>query len=827
MKILAIELKNYKRLKLNEFSQIHIDIHSPIQQILGGNGAGKSSVLSELNPLAANHRDFDKGGYKHIWISHRGSQYECISDFESGNKHTFIKDGVILNDAGNAKVQNDLVFEHFHYTKELKELTLGRIKFTRMSVTERKKWLNELSVNDYSFANSAYQFFKERLRDINGSIKENKRRLVFEENKQLSKEEIQRLEEETSTLHKELTELLEARDNPQVGVSELLKSYETKHNQVISLCKDILLLDANNSIGVESKESLLELIDHLELKVNQLQTLLSEKQRSYTKVHDEYLILKQAGDNDATKLRGNIQALCEEIEKFVSKKRLPAIQVENATQSYQILNSIELELSNLVLEVVEDPKHELNQKTLSALRDTLSATIDKRRKSESILNALQARRAHLEEHKEKGHVKCPNCAHEWIMDYDERTYQRTLTEIDKEVSQIRECTVIEKTLQERIDALLEYGLKARQYFTLINSTPILKPFWDLLREEDLFKLSPKSIPSWILKFKEDLMCEVKIEEYTNQIKDYEKLLTLTSHIENKNIDSLLLKMKEADSEIGLYTEELKKTKAFLLKVNRYQAEIQFIQNKSDQLETILSELPKLGDALIRAKKFEVINALIREKQSVLAVKEEILSTINNYQQRILFLNEELEKASIDANALELLVREISPTEGLIAEGLGHFINTLVERMNHEIQKIWSYPLKVQGCSYLEDSSIDLDYKFPLLITDSRNIVSDVSEGSEGMQEIINVAFVLVAMYFLDLKDYPIFLDEFGASFDETHRKKAVYLIKSLVDNLNFSQLFIVSHYYSMHGSIQNSEVCVLNKDNISVIGDYNRHVRFL
>src|SRR5690606_11208435 len=114
MKILAIELKNYNRLKLNDFNFIRIDFTESIQQILGTNGSGKTTILSSLNPLPADHKDFDKGGFKKIWISHRGSMYECISDFSHGNKHTFIKDGVILNDLGTAKVQLELVKEHFN-----------------------------------------------------------------------------------------------------------------------------------------------------------------------------------------------------------------------------------------------------------------------------------------------------------------------------------------------------------------------------------------------------------------------------------------------------------------------------------------------------------------------------------------------------------------------------------------------------------------------------------------------------------------------------------------------------------------------------------------
>jgi ABC-type molybdenum transport system ATPase subunit/photorepair protein PhrA len=75
-----------------------------------------------------------------------------------------------------------------------------------------------------------------------------------------------------------------------------------------------------------------------------------------------------------------------------------------------------------------------------------------------------------------------------------------------------------------------------------------------------------------------------------------------------------------------------------------------------------------------------------------------------------------------------------------------------------------------------------------------------------------------------LSEASLFLDEFASSFDEQHRTNAVMAIKSIMEQLPFSQLWMVSHYHSQYGALGNAEVCVLSSTNIVVPEVYNQHV---
>ena len=123
-----------------------------------------------------------------------------------------------------------------------------------------------------------------------------------------------------------------------------------------------------------------------------------------------------------------------------------------------------------------------------------------------------------------------------------------------------------------------------------------------------------------------------------------------------------------------------------------------------------------------------------------------------------------------------------------------------------------------------ESGAELDYRFPMAVSTQTKPVSDIAKGSTGQQEIINLAFVVTAMHCLGLSEAIMYLDEFGASFDQVHRSQAAHVVKSLVESQSFSQLFMISHYVHSYSAYESADVCVLCSNNITVPAVYNKHV---
>ena len=154
--------------------------------------------------------------------------------------------------------------------------------------------------------------------------------------------------------------------------------------------------------------------------------------------------------------------------------------------------------------------------------------------------------------------------------------------------------------------------------------------------------------------------------------------------------------------------------------------------------------------------------------------------------------------------------------------------TLDEQMNEIIGSIWTYDLKV-GLPRLPEKGKNMDYKFPLTYRDPRlpgqgGEVPDVSLGSSAQKDIVDFAFKLVVMCYLDMLDWPMFLDELGASFDEEHRYRILTYIKQLVLSQQCSQVFYISHYASSHAAMSTADITVLDSSNVTVPRVINQNV---
>jgi len=216
---------------------------------------------------------------------------------------------------------------------------------------------------------------------------------------------------------------------------------------------------------------------------------------------------------------------------------------------------------------------------------------------------------------------------------------------------------------------------------------------------------------------------------------------------------------------------------------------------------------------------------IRLVQAELGSKASKLNDMRRIEAKIKDAEMSITRLENEEKTLKLLVAGLSPNSGLIAKGLLGFIGHLVEQMNELINSVWSYSMQLVKPSIGEDKT-ELDYTFPFSMVNESNTIADIGLGSKGQQEIINLAFRIVACRYLHLHDIPIFADEFGTGLDETHRKRAAEAIKSITNESAYSQLFMISHYEDAHGALTNAEVCVLCADNITVPKEYNQHVKF-
>ena len=90
-----------------------------------------------------------------------------------------------------------------------------------------------------------------------------------------------------------------------------------------------------------------------------------------------------------------------------------------------------------------------------------------------------------------------------------------------------------------------------------------------------------------------------------------------------------------------------------------------------------------------------------------------------------------------------------------------------------------------------------------------------------MKEVIDLAFKVISMKYLNLESFPLFLDEFGCKLDEAHRKTAHHAMRELMRASNFSQVFIVSHYEESYASLTDCDITVLSDANLTLPATMN------
>lgn len=828
MKFLSIELAGYKRTMLSGANYIKLTPTEDIQLILGSNGSGKSSLLNEITPLPSNAADYIKEGFSVKTIKHNSSIYVLKSSFSPKQEHSFLKDDIELNQGRTISVQRELVKQEFGITPEIHELIMGRTKFTSMSGTERRYWLTQLSSVNYDYAISVYNKLKERLRDTSGAIKLNKNRLVTEMSKIISTVEQEVLKNEVNSLHEFLTHILEYRKPLDYNINELRILNEKIQNDIVQYSKS-LIYKINRSkaeFSFGNAEHVSELLMVKQSKEQVITIQLDDLHSKITNIQKSVDILEETGNQGIEQLREKIKSLRVEQRGLWTTKVLSKEVHKSPIEALRAFETIADTLTSLCSQIAPNADKKYSRETKTKIVTALYTARNFVEGLDVDISKLTAKKKHYEDHKNSPKLECPKCKFSWVLGYDESMYKELCEQLEHLTLQ-KDKTIkeIESLVQDN-EAIDKYFALYRDYQNIVSSWDILSTFWIHVQENNLLLNSPSQINNDFNLYKSELMIDKRYAEYDVEIQHIEELILAKQKIGEEDIGKLKEQLKTIDEEIYSKNTELASLKSFISRILCYKKDLADIDVLKTQLESLEIQYKELNSNTVETIRRQYLNDAIRRIQSILSRKEETLSEVNSQNAVVESIGKNIEKLELDEKCLKVIVNELSPTDGLIAEGLFGFIKIFVNQMNNFIKKVWAYPFTIQSCNLADDSKIELDYKFPIKVGDDSLPVSDVSKGSTGMIEIVNLAFKVSAVKHLGLTDIPLFLDEFGASFDHAHRTTAYGIFDYLINQISFSQVFMVNHYNELYGSLKNAEICILHDSNIIIPKGavYNKHV---
>lgn len=829
MKFTLIQLSGYKRIMLKGINFIELTPTKTIQLILGTNGSGKSSLLSEITPLPSNSNDYIKEGHSLKIIEHRGNVYKLKSTFLNGQKHSFIKNDEELNPGFTISVQKELVKQEFSITPEIHELMTGRLKFTSMSPTDRRYWFNQLSDMNYSYAIGVYNRLREKLRDTTGAIKLNKNRLVSEMNKILSKEEQNKLNKEVEETHEFLQHILEYRKPLDHKPEDLEIEFKYLENEILKFCKTIIskVNKTRSNIGFTNIDKYNDFILDLQSKEKVFKINRDDCYTKLDKINESISLVQKSGNQGINELQIKINDALNRQTGLLTKKQLFKELSKAPKEALRALETIKDAMSSVFLEIAPNADKKYSKESNIITTQELYSLRERLSNISSKLIDLERDKKHQESHRNGGSIECPSCKYKWINGFDTDKYNSILSNIET-ISNTK--NTIELEINNKLDFLEEiknYFTLYRSYQTFVDNWPALETFWIHVKENDLLLNNPKQVLYDLDILESDLLLDSTYYDIEDEITELNNLVSLVKQSEFIDTNKLLSEQKNLESSIIDYNDKLKIIDTEIRIYTGYKRDIEDINTLLIKVNELSSSFELNTKNAVETKRRSVLNSVIRAIQLSLAKKEELLSEVKTQRAIITDIENNIISLERDEVSLKHLTNELSPVDGLIAEGMFGFIKLFVQQMNSFIKNIWTYQMEILPCQLSNSGGVDLDYKFPIKVEGNDNPVTDVSRGSSGMIEIIDLAFKINAIRHLKLMDGPLFLDEFGAAFDSAHRTSGIEMMKNIIERDPFTQLFVVNHYDSIYGALTNAEVCILCDSNIDIPKNttYNKHVR--
>lgn len=825
MRLVKSIYTKYNRFSLAGIRILEWTIHTPLQVILGTNGCGKSQLLRHTAPICAVRGEFDVGGGKENHYEHDGKYIifkSVVGKKESDIRHFFSVDGEELQPAGGGTgaLQKELARKYLGFDDTLHDILSGRLLFTDMGPQKRREVITKLSKTDLTYATQLYKKMQERHRDATGTKKRLAAAIASDTSRLLSLEATEDMVRQSHELQAEISKLMVDRE---VGVpDDALRYGEEVQHELLMLNRqatDVMhkydKLTSNH--GYKSPAELLLAIHHKQQQVSTGRALLENYTSELSSVQKTISEMELSHAASSDELIAKLAILDEQKERLRVPQR-PEVYVD-AT----VVALAAAEIRDLAMELGTCESPELNSQMAAEAEQRKQSLVSEIIQYENRAEKINRRLDFIRHSKD---CECTKCGHIFINGVSDGE----LPHLEKQGSvleqQIQDAKAKKDTLEQQLLEYNQYVGRKHRIRQVTTRYSQLQHVWSNLNGKPEMINNP-------------VMIQYLLEEKLNEAKEWEAYTTALDAIkvEISRTTELLSAVRKAEEMGGMskFTARAAELELNIAKQNKLLSELgdeliqldrvsRVAQQADEVLNVIKQQMGGLEHKFNMYMKAmwnqgvdETLNKLqVRLAMIQSAVKER--ETLESKLKQLRDLQAEVEQEEVE---WKILSDTLSPKSGLIASQLSGHIAMIVEQMNQIISQLWDYDLEVIPCGM---ESEELDYVFPVMIKDISKPLPDVKFGSTGQRDVVNFAFTIMVMIQQELNEYPLYLDEIGASFDDAHRRRLMEYIIFLIENRKVSQAFMVNHYSDMYNSIGNYETLVLDPTNIVVPDNANSNV---
>lgn len=835
MKILYLKLTNFINI-VTAFNTETIEIdfsksNNNVVLLTGPNGSGKTSILSCLHPFPTNgNMDVRsdnpiivprENGYKEIHISD-GDDLYVIQHFytRNGDKHiikSYIqKNGVELNENGNVTSFKEIVEKELGLEQDYMKLTrLGSnvTNFIDMKRQERKNFTGKI----ISEADIYLSYHKKIMADknkVNIQINHTSdliRRLQVDDLGELKKAQKSlqhQIEDLTAKIEKANSELSvlqyqlnDCGDIPAMRERIQEKEKELKHIQkALARASEIKIsISTLKSMIEEAKIAILKAKSSLDTNVitrtgilNQLDSIAHEIdsiRREISRIED---------DQNIKDMEANIELLRETIRRRAKESGISGYVRPCSKAEMEDLIKMLDKCMDILLSTYELGKGPI-QKAVSFFHTKTDIEKYTRENKEKIKrNRMQSlcEQVYAEISKDIGLLgpDCKNPSGCRVYDFYQRIYEYATQAPDK-VIEDETFLAYTKMAYNNIQTVLKY---LRDYHDIFEKMP------ECIKDQFLMSTVLTHICNmeWIYDkdiifhelglITDDELQDADLEELSRQksmLAQYKKANSNIEYFQNKleelidSRTSLMGQLDEVKETIKSLNEEIAEKEA---SVSDYEDMVVAMEHE-DEVETEFNDLKsKLTLAsqlsLQIREKTSILNDLQFRKNKMSKTHQDNEFRIENYKR----YKKDLDELSSKFTDLEYLARALSSREGIPLIFIQAYLKDIKDVANQLLDVVYD------GDLHLEDFEITAD-EFGIPYSTKGTTVKDVIYASQGERSFISLALSFALTYKSILKYNIMLLDEIDATLDISNREKFLHVLEMQIDMIHAEQVFVISH----------------------------------
>ena len=838
MIITRIETKNFKPMLFGGITELTIDIESDILCVIGNNGCGKSTLLSQLHPFPAISSDYEAPGYKILHIEHNDNQYIVSSKFEGKTgKHSFIKNGVELNESFTSGVQTDLALREFNLRESIKLLLEGVVNLCDMPVTQRKNFIFGCYPSDLSFLMDHYKEISKELRAIGSNIKLMHQRQAELEGEMIPEDAYHTLQlkfdrlietkeallQQQAVFNQMLEQLVKDehydKEAPAINVDELTQmivDYRKRMGKVKLQLPNTTVKDASTKIATLNGQH-----DQLSLRTNELsneiQTLLIEIDRF------EQLTREMANDH-ITEHELRIANYRKQLDETIVDDNLPVIDIE-------IIEKLDIDkLTSLIAQL---PSSIVTPDMLTAMRSHMDELTSEGQTLKLELDTNNNERKYLRDQLTKIGIDnfkagcMENCPARLSATYTYQQASDRLNFLDDAVETIiatlTKVTDDYRSLKITIESADSY--QRTLWWIIQHLEPIKDQFVDLANS---IYTEPAITLNRVIRLVNHAKLVNMIEVTTENLE--REQITLTALKEARAEKEELLKQFGDDKHTRItamrdqYSQLNQRCSLIAQEMGTYQ-----------QLVTLEQDFTKLEDyvnltiatAHVNAKVNWVEEALTGITDLLHRIECELInvkSTLKAQEALRIRVEQEivptLHKLVVEQTKLMELEQVLSPVTGMPNAYIVKFMNNVIRFANLTIGTIWNYDFTIKEL----DPTKYFDFTFKVKLH-NRGTIPDIKLLSKSQKEVANFAYTLAKYHVMKLgKLYPLKLDEIDSGMTVHHRTMLLTMLSDLMGSEKIKQLILVNHHSTLFSGLPTAQIAVLDPNGIVLPQTYNTSV---